>query len=256
MTQLRKRLADAGIRRAPRLTLTVFVLTAVPSCAQAVLPSVLPDLERTPAGLTGQWWRSLTSLTVQDGGVLGTLSNLLFLLAIGAIAEQVLTRPRWLALYLLPGLAGEFVAYSWQPTGGGNSVAISGLAGALAVLMLRDGLSPSGALSADRRQRVPAAVPYALLLWAGVLVATASEIAGGLIVAATCVLPRLAASRLAAGRPLPVAGIAGTAVLACGVTLAADQDIHGAALLVGALLGAAVARPGYGSAEPLRALAR
>jgi membrane associated rhomboid family serine protease len=171
--------------------------------------------------------------------VLGTLSNLLFLLVIGAIAEQVLTRPRWLALYLLPGLAGEFVAYSWQPTGAGNSVAVSGLAGALAVLMLRDGLSPSGALSADRPQRLPAAAPYAQLLWVGALVATASEIAGGLIIAATCVLPRLAGAR-----HLPVAVIAGAAVVACGVALAADQDIHGAALLAGALLGWVIAMCG------------
>src|ERR1700744_1517829 len=128
MRELQQRVVSAGIRRTPWLTLTVFVLTAVPSVAQVPFPALLPDLERTPAGLTGQWWRSLTSLTVQDGGVAGTLSNLLFLLVIGILAEQVLTRPRWLALYLLPGLAGEFAAYSWQPTGAGNSVAVSGLA--------------------------------------------------------------------------------------------------------------------------------
>lgn len=219
MRAIQQRLAGAGIRRPPWLTVTVFVLTAVPSGAQAVFPAVLTDLERTPAGLTGQWWRSLTALAVQDGGALGTLSNLLFLLVIGTIAEQALTRPRWLALYLLPGLAAEFAGYGWQPVGAGNSVAISGLAGALAVLLLRD------------RRRLPAAAPYALLLWAGALAATANEIAGALIIGATCLL-----GRLTAGRRVPVAAIAGIAVLACGVALVADQNIHGAALVTGALL--------------------
>jgi membrane associated rhomboid family serine protease len=227
MITFRQRLADAGIRRPPWLTLTVFLLTAVPSCVQVAVPAVLRHLERTPAGLTGQWWRSVTSLAVQDGGVLGTLSNLAFLLVIGSIAEQVLTRPRWLALYLVPGLAGEFAAYRWQPTGAGNSVAVCGLSGALAVLMLRD------------RQCAPAAAPYAQLLWAGALAGTVSAIAAGLIFVAA--VPLL---RLAAARRVPAAAVAGAAVLACGVALVADQNIHGAALLAGALLGLAVAPPG------------
>jgi membrane associated rhomboid family serine protease len=202
------------------------VLTAVPSCLQFAVPAVLHHLERTPAGLTGQWCRSLTALVVQDGGVLGTLSNLTFLLIIGAIAEQVLTRPRWLMLYLIPGLAAEFVAYAWQPVGAGNSVAVCGLSGALAVLMLRD------------RQCVPAATPYAQLLWTGALAGTASAIAAALIFAATGLLLRLAAARR-----IPVAALAGTAVLACGVALAAYQNIHGAALLTGAVLSVAIVSP-------------
>jgi membrane associated rhomboid family serine protease len=226
MDAIRQRLAGAGIRRPPWLTLTVFLCAAVPSCLQAAVPAILHDLERTPAGLTGQWWRSVTSLTVQDGGVLGTLSNLAFLLIIGTIAEQVLTRPRWLALYLVPGLAGEFVAYSWQPTGAGNSVAVCGLSGALAVLMLRD------------RRCAPPVAAYAQLLWVGCLVATASAIAGGLIFGAVGLL-----LRLSGGRSVPVAAVSGAAVLACGAALAADQDIHGAALVAGALLSIAIVSP-------------
>jgi membrane associated rhomboid family serine protease len=226
MIAFQQRLARVGIRRPPWLTLTVFLLTAVPSCVQAMVPAVLHDLERTPAGLTGQWWRSISSLVVQDGGVVGTLSNLAFLLVIGSIAEQVLTRPRWLVLYLGPGLAGEFAAYGWQPTGAGNSVAICGLSGALAVLMLRD------------RRCAPAAAPYAQLLWVGALAGTVSAIAAGLIFAATGLLLRLTLSR----RVL-AAAVAGAAVLACGVALVADRNIHGAALLVGALLSIAVVSP-------------
>jgi membrane associated rhomboid family serine protease len=230
MVTFRQRLADAGIRRPPWLSLTVFVLTAVPSCLQFAVPAVLHDLGRSPAGLTGQWWRSVTALVVQDGGVLGTLSNLAFLLLIGALAEQVLTRRRWFVLYLVPGIVGEFLAYAWQPAGAGNSVAVCGLSGALAVLMLRD------------RQCAPAAAPYAQLLWVGALAGTVSAIAAGLIFAATGPL-----LRLAAGRRVPAAGVAavvaGAAVLACGVALAADQNIHGAALLAGALLSLAIVSP-------------
>jgi membrane associated rhomboid family serine protease len=70
-----------------------------------------PDRARTsPAGLSGDWWRSFTALFVQDGGLAGTLFNLAFLLVIGSIAEQVFDRRRWLLLYFIPGLAGEFVA--------------------------------------------------------------------------------------------------------------------------------------------------
>jgi membrane associated rhomboid family serine protease len=241
MDAIRQRLAGAGIRRPPWLTLTVFLCTAVPSCLQAAVPATLHDLERTPAGLTGQWWRSVTSLTVQDGGVLGTLSNLAFLLIIGTIAEQVLTRPRWLALYLVPGLAGEFVAYSWQLTGGGNSVAVCGLSGALAVLMLRD------------PRCAPPVAAYAQLLWVGCLVATASAIAGGLIFGAAGLLLRLSGGRsvpvaavsaaAVSGAAVSVAAVSGVAVLACGAALAADQDIHGAALVAGALLSIAIVSP-------------
>jgi membrane associated rhomboid family serine protease len=241
MDAIRQRLAGAGIRRPPWLTLTVFLCTAVPSCLQAAVPAILHDLERTPAGLTGQWWRSVTSLTVQDGGALGTLSNLAFLLIIGTIAEQVLTRPRWLALYLVPGLAGEFVAYSWQPTGAGNSVAVCGLSGALAVLMLRD------------PRCAPPVAAYAQLLWVGCLAATASAIAGGLIFGATGLLLRLSGGRsvpvaavsaaAVSGAAVSVAAVSGVAVLACGAALAADQDIHGAALVAGALLSIAIVSP-------------
>jgi hypothetical protein len=35
--------------------------------------------QRTPQELQGDWWRTVTALLVQDGGVVGTLSNLAFL---------------------------------------------------------------------------------------------------------------------------------------------------------------------------------
>jgi membrane associated rhomboid family serine protease len=213
--------AGLGIRRTPWLTAVVVVMTAIPSCVQFAVPGLLTTLERTPAGLGGEWWRSVTALLVQDGGVLGTISNLVFLAVIGVIAEHVMSRPRWLVLYVVAGLVGEFAAYAWQPVGAGNSIAICGLAGGLAVLMIRG----------DRR--LPAATPYAQILWAGALVATVSAVPAVLIFVATA--PVLSILR---GRRLPATRIAGAAVLACGIALAAVQDIHGAALVAGIVIGA------------------
>ena len=215
--------AGLGIRRAPWLTAVVIVVTVIPSCLQFAVPGMLTTLERTPAGLGAQWWRSVTALLVQDGGVPGTISNLVFLALIGVIAEQVMSRPRWLVLYLGAGLAGEFAAYAWQPVGAGNSVAICGLAGGLAVLMVRGDL------------RLPAATPYVQLLWAGALVATVSAIPAVLIFVGTA--PALSIQH---ARRLPATRIAGAAVLACGAALAAVQNIHGAALLAGMLIGAVI----------------
>ena len=126
-----------GLRRFPLVTIAVLVVTAAGAVAQALVPGLLASLERAPAALHGQWWRLGTSLFVQDGGLIGTVSNLLFLALVGAMAEQALSRPSWLLHYFVPGVATEFVATAWQPTGAGNSIAICGLAGTLAITLWR-----------------------------------------------------------------------------------------------------------------------
>jgi hypothetical protein len=65
--------------RASVLTIALTALTGVVSVAGLISPAVLGALERTPAALHGEAWRWITSLLVQDGGVLGTASNLIFL---------------------------------------------------------------------------------------------------------------------------------------------------------------------------------
>jgi hypothetical protein len=84
-------------------------------------------------------WRWLTSLLVQDGGVLGTASNLIFLGLLGAVAGQV---------------AGVF----WQPVGAGNSMAVCGLAGLVAWSL--------------RHERMLGWAGTAVALWLGALLAT------------------------------------------------------------------------------------
>src|SRR5581483_12006560 len=88
-----------GVRRRPLVTAALTAVTAATALAQAIEPSLLARLERTHASLHGQEWRLVTTLFVQDGGVAGALSNLVFLVVIGAVAEQLLSRRMWLALY-------------------------------------------------------------------------------------------------------------------------------------------------------------
>ena len=217
----------AGLARMPVLTLVVFVVTAGVNAAQLAVPSLLADLERNPAGLHGQWWRTFTSLFVQDGGVVGAMSNLLFLLALGTLAEQALPRSRWLLYYFGIGVVGEFAGYLWQPVGGGNSVAICGLSGALVVAIVR-GTDGGGLPGGDRPIR--GAVPVQLV-WCGALLGTWQYPLVGLGVLAAVVSARFPASRR-----MFRAVLAATAATA--LVLSAVRNIHGAALLAALLLAA------------------
>jgi membrane associated rhomboid family serine protease len=219
-------LTRLGLRRRPLLTLTVFVMTAAANIAQFAAPTVLTHLQRTPAGAHGDWWRSATSLLVQDGGVGGTVSNLLFLLIVGIAAEQVAARWAWLVAYLGAAAVGEAVAYAWQPTGGGNSVAICGLAAVVAVALGR------------RDRRLPPFGPFVMLLWTGALLSTWIFPVGiaGLAAAATSNTPGFWNRRYA--RPFAIGFVVATGMLLCAV-----RNIHGAAWLAGLAIAFAIQRP-------------
>lgn len=214
-----------GLRRFPLVTAVVFGVTALSNAAQFLVPGMLAHLERAPAGLHGDWWRTGSSLFVQDGGVAGTISNLLFLVLVGAVAEQVVSRSRWLLCYFATGLVGEVAGYAWQPHGGGNSVAICGLAGAVAVALWRgDG-------------RLPRFAPTSVLLWCGALLATVwfPLLAIGVVAGM--------AANVAAGRGVATGRWAAAGVLVTGVALTAARDIHGVALLAGLVIASALALP-------------
>jgi membrane associated rhomboid family serine protease len=188
-----------GFRRFPLVTAVVFTVTAVTSVLGLVFPRVLEALERTPQGLHGDWWRTLTSLFVQDGGVLGTLSNLLFLLLLGVLAERLAGPGWWVAAYFGAGLAGLLV--------------VALLAGT----------------------RLPRLAPMAVLWWCGALLSirwgTVPLLAGIAGAGAVQLIPERWA--VLAGR------LAAVAAAAAAVALLAAADIHGAALTAGILLAAA-----------------
>lgn len=211
-----------GLRRLPLATLAVVASTAGMGVAQAVDRDLLGRLERAPAELHGEWWRVGTALFVQDGGVAGAVSNIAFLVVIGVIAEQILPRPLWLAQYFGIGLLAELVGDAWQPVGGGNSIAVCGLAGAVAVALWR----------AD--PRLPGYSVQVLLVWCGALLATLS---------ATLFLPAVIVSVAAAAlarrrqeRHQAVNRQTAAAVVVTGAILSSATNIHGAALLGGVAL--------------------
>jgi membrane associated rhomboid family serine protease len=129
----------------PLLTLGVLLLTGLCAVAQFLHPDLLQRFERNRALLqAGQWWRIVTPLLFQDGGVVGTCFNLVSLALVGIVAERLLGRWRWAVLYLGTGLASEVVAYTLLQHQGsaGNSVANAGLAAGILVTVVRGGERP------------------------------------------------------------------------------------------------------------------
>ncbi len=87
----------------------------------------------------GAWWQVLTSVFTHEQ-VLHIGFNMLALFFLGPMLEQVLGRARFLALYLVSGIAGSaaVMLFSDPHTQSlGASGAIFGLMGALAVVALK-----------------------------------------------------------------------------------------------------------------------
>jgi membrane associated rhomboid family serine protease len=131
--------ARVGTPRRPVLTGAVFVVTAAALIAQLADSSLLGQVQRDAAAIdAGQWWRLLTGMFFQDGGIIGGVFNLVALAVVGTLAEWSLGRVRWFVLYFGCGLFGQFLSYLWlNPVGAGNSMCVAGLLGALAVVVLR-----------------------------------------------------------------------------------------------------------------------
>jgi rhomboid protease GluP len=129
-------------RQWPWATTVAMLVVGLPTLAQfTVAPWLLENLQRdwTLIG-RGQLWRLLTSLVVQDGGLAGAIFNLAALAAIGVAAEQVWAAKRWTVIALAAGVGAQFWGRIVQPLGGGNSVAVFGLAASIAALAVRQGV--------------------------------------------------------------------------------------------------------------------
>jgi membrane associated rhomboid family serine protease len=98
-----------------------------------------PDLGSVQGVADGQWYRLLTAMFLHSGYA-HIMFNMLSLWWIGGPLEAALGRARYLALYLVSGLAGSALTYLLaapnQPSLGASG-AIFGLFGATAVLMRR-----------------------------------------------------------------------------------------------------------------------
>lgn len=150
-----------NLRRAPILTATTLGLTVAATATRLFGDGVLDAVRRDPTALGhGQAWRLVSPVLVQsDASVLAVVGVFVLCAAIGAVGEQWLSRPRWIALYLAGALAGHGFGEWVQPDQGGTSVAFFGVLGGLAALSLR-GDDPALRVW---RSRVVVAVPLAVL---------------------------------------------------------------------------------------------
>jgi membrane associated rhomboid family serine protease len=95
-------------RQPPALTITVAALTGLASIVGLLVDPVEHALRRDGAAISsGQFWRLLTPMLVQDGGLIGTIFNLAGLVLVGIAAERRLGRRCWVIAYLVGGISGE-----------------------------------------------------------------------------------------------------------------------------------------------------
>lgn len=143
-------------------------------------------------------------------------------IVLGVAAEQVLTRRRLLLQYFGAGILSQLIGTLWQPVGGGNSVAVCGLAGALAVALWHGD------------ERLPRFAEAATLLWcAAVLGTLPSQWSLAAVVAG--VLGVRYGARLRS-RGIRTARAVAVVVVLTAAVLIVFHNIHGAALAVGLAL--------------------
>jgi membrane associated rhomboid family serine protease len=115
-------------RKFPIVALILTVLIGVPSLLQFAFPQITDALSRQPdLELQGQWWRVVTAIAAQDGGIQGAIFNLIVLAVVTTLGERAWGRWRMLVLFLAPSIALNLLAVVWNAPGGGSSFASDGL---------------------------------------------------------------------------------------------------------------------------------
>ncbi len=124
-------------RRLPRATLWLMAAIGIPTTLQFFFPALLTLFERNSSRFaTGEWWRIVTPLFVQDGGMSGSCFNLIALFFVGSAAERHWGSRGCLFVFLAGGVVTEVIGFAWQPVGAGNSVGNFALAGGVAFACL------------------------------------------------------------------------------------------------------------------------
>jgi membrane associated rhomboid family serine protease len=125
----------------PVVALVSTLVIGIPSLLQFAFPSIGAALSRQPwLELQGQWWRVLTAILAQDGGLVGAIFNLVVVAVVVTLGERAWGRWRTVVLFLGPSIVLNLLAVAWNAPGGGSSFASDGLLlsmCALGVLTLR-----------------------------------------------------------------------------------------------------------------------
>ncbi|PWI12500.1 rhomboid family intramembrane serine protease [Streptomyces sp. NWU339] len=123
------------------INIAVFIAVHVwsPLLDHLVLIGTWPPLSPVEGVAEGEWYRLVTSMFTHEA-IWHIAFNMFALWWLGGPLEQALGRARYLALYLISGLAGSALTYLLAPgttASLGASGAIFGLFGAMAVLVRR-----------------------------------------------------------------------------------------------------------------------
>jgi len=174
-----------------------------------------------PAVANGDWWRLLTAAFLH-GSILHIGFNMFVLYVVGGAVESFMGPMRYLALYLVSGLAGSAGALVVDPTQVtvGASGAIYGIFGALLIIEY----TQTGSLAGQAMTLI--AINLALsftipgISWGGHV--------GGLIggILATLAISRFGRGHIAYGRP-GIVGIAGLIVVGVASVAVAYWKVRG-----------------------------
>ncbi|MFF9853405.1 rhomboid family intramembrane serine protease [Streptomyces litmocidini] len=116
-------------RPVPRAAAVLMGVMVALGVAQTVAPGLIDALERHPQGA---WWRVVTALMVQSSGWFQLLFNLVSLAVVAPVAERQFGPWRMVLVFAASGVTAQAVSMAgWSPRGGGDSVAVCGLVGAL-----------------------------------------------------------------------------------------------------------------------------
>lgn len=105
--------------------LGVWSVVTLSSLLQLAVPALLEVGERDPDAIAaGEWWRLVTSMVLQDGGVPGTVFNLLTLAVSLVLVGTVVRGPRVAGLFVLGGVVANLLTVvTFGQPGAGNSMA-------------------------------------------------------------------------------------------------------------------------------------
>lgn len=103
-------------RPVPWVALGLVVLLTVMAVVQVAHPAVIDELRRQPGG---GWWRNVTALFVQTDGWVQIIFNMAALVVVAPIAERMFGPLITLGVYLVAGVAAQWVSSAgWSVHGG------------------------------------------------------------------------------------------------------------------------------------------
>jgi len=125
------RLRGAANPRFPIASVALIGVTVLITGLQFVFPEILEALRRNGQALrAGEWWRIVTPLFVQADGWVQCVVNGIGALTLLPLGEKLYGK-KMLALYFIPGVVGEIVAYTRGSHGAGSSLGICGVIGGI-----------------------------------------------------------------------------------------------------------------------------